>query len=103
MTPMNQFAMQVSSLNPLTIRSLARWQRELLARRNPLLSGMVASMTDEEMAARYFQSGHEERQRLADRAHELRQRSLLKLAARSLRVSSDRLRVEQPKAAWWMV
>lgn len=61
---MESFKIQIAALSPCSLRALARWQRTMLTRRNPLLSGMLANMTDEELAASYFRDGATQRARI---------------------------------------
>jgi hypothetical protein len=63
-TSLAAFSTQLKSFNPLTVRSLARWQRQELIRRNPLLSAVVANLTDEGIVAQYLRACFEERERL---------------------------------------
>ena len=73
-TSLAAFSTQLKSFNPLTVRSLARWQRQELIRRNPLLSAVVASLTDEEIVAQYLRACFEERERLQRLAEKQRVR-----------------------------
>jgi hypothetical protein len=61
---MESFKIQIAALSPCALRALARWQRSMLTRRNPLLSGMLANMTDAEIAASYFRDGATQRARI---------------------------------------
>ncbi len=64
MTELSQFHLQVAALSPVTVRCLARWQRDQLAKRNPHLSPMLDSMSDTDVAERYLRHSHDEIQRL---------------------------------------
>jgi hypothetical protein len=82
MTQLSQFRTQVDSLSPVTVRCLARWQRTVLAKRNPHFTTMLDTMPDAELCARYLEAAFNERQRLAAQTEKAkRERTLLRAAA----------------------
>ncbi len=57
---MESFKTQIAALTPIALRALARWQRTMLARRNPAVAPTVRSLSDEQIAEGYFRVGFAE-------------------------------------------
>lgn len=85
---MESFKIQIASLSPCALRTLARWQRTMLTRRNPLLSGMLANMGDAEIAASYFRDGATQRARILSETEKRKRNAVFSNAVASVRLVS---------------